>query len=243
MPSSYALESETREEMIIRYLPLVKLIAGRIFLNKLSPVDTDDLISFGVIGLIDAIDRFNPSKGVKFETYASLRIKGAIIDELRKLSWMPRTAVSKISKINEVKDSLKANLGREPSDDEMASNLGITVEDFRKAENYVNYLSIVSLDEIIFQTDDDEIFLYATLEDNKSPRPEVLLEEKESISILKKAIEMLDEKDRLVLSLYYYEKLTLKEIGKILDVSESRVCQIHSRAIMRLRENFKKLNY
>lgn len=243
MSSSYALESETREEKIIRYLPLVKLIAGRIFFNKYSPVDTDDLVSFGIIGLIDAVDRFNPSKGVKFETYASLRIKGAIIDELRKLSWMPRTAMAKISKLNEVKDDLKAKLGREPRDEEIAAGLNMPVDEMRKMESYINYMSVVSLDEVIFQSDDDELYLYSTVEDSESPNPDKLLEEREKTAMLKRAIEMLGEKDRLVLSLYYYDRLTLKEIGSILDVSESRVCQIHSRAILRMRENLKKLKY
>jgi RNA polymerase sigma factor for flagellar operon FliA len=243
MLNSYELKSETREEKIIKYLPLVKMIAGRIFFSKSSPVDTEDLVSFGIIGLIDAVDRFDPSKGVKFETYASLRIKGAIIDEIRKLSWIPRTAMAKISKLNEVRDDLKAKLGREPKDEEIAKQLGITVEQMRKMENYVNYMSIISLDEVIFQSDDDELFLYSTIEDNNSLKPDKLLEKKEAEGILKEAIEMLDDKDKLVLSLYYSERLTLKEIGSVLKVSESRVCQIHSRAILRLRENLKKLKY
>lgn len=243
MLNSYELKSETREEKIIKYLPLVKMIAGRIFFSKSSPVDTEDLVSFGIIGLIDAVDRFDPSKGVKFETYASLRIKGSIIDEIRKLSWIPRTAMAKISKLNEVRDDLKAKLGREPKDEEIAKELDITVEQMRKMENYVNYMSIISLDEVIFQSDDDELFLYSTIEDNNSLKPDKLLEKKEAEGILKEAIEMLDDKDKLVLSLYYSERLTLKEIGSVLKVSESRVCQIHSRAILRLRENLKKLKY
>ncbi|HBM74132.1 MAG TPA: FliA/WhiG family RNA polymerase sigma factor [Clostridiaceae bacterium] len=243
MLNSYELKSETREEKIIKYLPLVKMIAGRIFFSKSSPVDTEDLVSFGIIGLIDAVDRFDPSKGVKFETYASLRIKGSIIDEIRKLSWIPRTAMAKISKLNEVRDDLKAKLAREPKDEEIAKELDITVEQMRKMENYVNYMSIISLDEVIFQSDDDELFLYSTIEDNNSLKPDKLLEKKEAEGILKEAIEMLDDKDKLVLSLYYSERLTLKEIGSVLKVSESRVCQIHSRAILRLRENLKKLKY
>jgi len=239
--STYALNIESREEKIITYLPLVKYIAGRIAIGKMSPVDLDDLISFGVIGLIDAIDRFDPEKGVKFETYASLRIKGAIIDELRKLSWIPRSALGKITKLNEVKDDLKEKLGREPNSSELAAGLSLSINDLRKIENYVNYLSVVSLEEIIFKSDEDEIFLGDTIEDEKSPRPESVLEEKEKLQMLKKSIEMLDEKDRLLLNLYYYEKLTLKEIGHVLNISESRVSQLHSRAILRLRNILKKL--
>lgn len=241
--SSYALNIESRQEKIIAYLPLVKYIASRIVIGKMSPVDLDDLVSFGVIGLIDAIDKFDTEKGVKFETYASLRIKGAIIDELRKLSWMPRSALSKITRLNEVKDELKEKLGREPNSSELAAGLEVPVSDLRKIENYVNYLSVVSLEEVIFQSDDDEIFLSATIEDVKSPRPENMMEEKEKFEMLKKSIDMLDEKDKLVLNLYYYEKLTLKEIGHVLDISESRVSQIHSRVILRLRDNLKKLHY
>lgn len=243
MTCSYALDSETREEKMMHYLPLVKYLAGRIPISRTSQVDIDDLIGYGVIGLIDAIDRFDPKKGVKFETYASFRIKGAIIDELRKLNWIPRSAMVKVSKLNEVRDELKACLGREPQDDEIASKLGVSIDELRKTENYINYLSVVSLDEVIFQSDEDELLMNAAVEDTKSPRPDAVLEEKEKLSILKKAIELVNEKDRLVLSLYYYEKLTLKEIGRILDVSESRVSQIHSRALMRLRENIRKLNY
>lgn len=241
--SSYALGYETREEKIVRYLPLVKFIASRIFTGRMSPVDQDDLINYGVIGLIDAIDRFDTSKGVKFETYASLRIKGAIIDELRKLNWMPRSAISKISRLNEVKETLKEKLDREPNSSEIASELGVSMSDLRKIESYVNYLSVVSLDEIIFQSDDDEIFLSSTIEDEKSPRPDNVLEEKEKFHMLKGAIDMLEEKDKLILNLYYHEKLTLKEIGQVLDISESRVSQLHSRIILRLRDNLKKLKY
>jgi len=243
MLSSHAQNFETRDEIIMRYLPLVKFIAGRIFISKLSSVDTDDLTGYGVIGLIDAIAKFDPAKGVKFETYASLRIRGAIIDELRKINWMPRTVITKVSKLNEVRENLKSKLGREPRSSELAEGLGISLEELRKTESYINYLSIISLDEIIFQSDDDDIFLHSTVEDCSSPRPENVLEDKEKLIMLKKAIVMLDEKDKLVLNLYYYEKLTLKEIGQALEVSESRVSQIHSRAILRLRDNLKKLNY
>lgn len=241
--SSYALKTENREEMIVRYLPLVKYIANRIMISKPTRAEIDDLISYGIIGLIDAVDKFDPDKGVKFETYASLRIKGAIIDELRKLNWMPRTAVARITKLNETRETLKERLGREPSECEVAASMGVAVSEIRKIEGYVNYLSMVSLEDIIFKSGDEDIFLSSTIEDTKSPRPDRLLEDKEKLSMLKRAIDMLEEKDKIILNLYYYEKLTLKEIGCVLGVSESRVCQIHSRAILRLRDNFKKLNY
>jgi len=241
--NSYALKADSREEKIVGYLPLVKFIAGRIMIGRTWPVDIDDLVNYGVIGLIDAIDKFDTSRGVKFETYASLRIKGAIIDELRKLSWMPRSAMGKISKLNHVKEALKEKLGREPSSQEIASGLEVTILELGKIESYINYLSVVSLDEVIFQSDEDEIFLSSTIEDKSSPRPDNVLEDREKLTILKSAIDMLSEKDKLILNLYYYEKLTLKEIGNVLDISESRVSQIHSRVILRLRDNLKKLNY
>lgn len=243
MIGAYALNTETRDEKIIQYLPLVKFIASRVFISKASAVDMDDLIGYGVIGLIDAIDKFDPSKGVKFETYASLRIKGAIIDELRKLNWMPRTALAKVSRLNEVRDVLKIKLGREPDDKELASELNISVEEMRKTESYVNYLSVVSLDEVIFQPGDDELAVHTTVEDVKSPRPDSIVEDREKHVMLKRAVEMMNDKDRLILNLYYFEKLTLKEIGHVLEVSESRVSQLHSRAILRLKENLARLNY
>lgn len=241
--STFALNIDDREEKILKYLPLVKFISGRVISGRVPYVDMDDLVNYGIIGLIDAIDKFDPSKGVKFETYASLRIKGAIIDELRKLSWVPRSASSKITKLNEARDTLRERLKREPTDVELSSELQIDTSELHKIESYVNYLSVVSLDDIIFQSDSDDISLSSTIEDDKSPRPEKILEEREKFYILKEAIEMMGDKDRLVLTLYYYEKLTLKEIGQVLDVSESRVSQIHSRAILRLRDNFKKLGY
>jgi len=241
--SMYALDLCDREEKIIRYLPLVKYIAGRIVIGKMSPVDVDDLINYGVIGLIDAIDKFDPSRGVKFETYASLRIKGAIIDELRKINWVPRSAMVKVSQLNKAREDFKEIFGREPRSSELSESLGISPKELAKIENYVNYLSVVSLEEIIFQSGEDEILLGSTIEDENSPKPESLVEEKEKLVLLKQAIEMLDEKDKLLLNLYYYEKLTLKEIGHVLGVSESRVSQLHSRVILRLRNNLRKLDY
>lgn len=240
--SVYDVNMEGREEKIVKYLPLVKFIAGRIMVKKIPYLDIDDIYQYGVIGLIDAIDRYDPMRGVKFETYASIRIKGEIIDEVRRQSWVPRSVVEKISKLNETREQLKARLSREPNDSELASGLGISPEELRKSESYVNYLSLVSLEDIIYESDDEGL-LYSVVENENSPKPDVILEEKEKLEILKKSIDMLDYKDKLLLNLYYNEKLTLKEIGNVLKVSESRVCQLHSRAILRLRANIKKLNY
>lgn len=232
-----------REEMIIKYLPYVKYIASRMLMGLPPGVEFDDLVSYGIIGLIDAIEKFDTSKGIKFETYATLRIKGAIIDELRKISWMPKSAFSKLTQLNVARENLETKLNREPSEQELAEYLGITVEDVRITESYINYLSVVSLDDIFFKSDDEDIQVKNMIENENSPQPEKIIEEEEKIFILKKAIDMLPEKDKLVLQLYYFEKLTLKEIGKVLEITESRVSQLHSRAILRLRENLKKLNY
>lgn len=238
----YGIDMECREEKIVKYLPLVKFIAGRIMVRKIPYLDINDIYQYGVIGLIDAIDRYDPSKGVKFETYASIRIRGEIIDEIRRQSWVPRSVVDRISMLNEARERLEGELKREPTDMEIASSLGISEEELRKSQDYVNYLSLVSLEDIIYESDDEEA-LYSIVENEKSPKPDVILEEREKLEILKKSIDMLDEKDKLLLNLYYNEKLTLKEIGSVLDVSESRVCQLHSRAILRLRANIKKMDY
>lgn len=234
---------DEREEMILKYLPYVKYIASRLVSGKPPGVEFEDLISYGIIGLIDAIEKFDPSKGIKFETYATLRIKGSIIDALRKISWIPKSAFSKLSSLNQARDNLEAALNREPTDKELADEMKISLEELRSIQLYVNYMSIVSLDEVLFKSDEEDMYFKNVIVDENSPQPEAMLEESEKMHFLQKAIELLSEKDKLLLNLYYYEKLTLKEIGSILGVSESRVSQLHSRAIIRLRENLKKLKY
>lgn len=234
---------EQREEMIIEYIPYVKYIASRLVIGKPPGIEYEDLVSFGILGLIDAIEKFDPSKGLKFETYATLRIKGSIIDELRKISWIPKSAFSKFSLLNTAREKLEKELKREPTDEEIADMMKITVEDVKNIEGYINYISLISLDEVFFRTDDEDIQLKSVIVDEKSPQPDVMVEEREQSEMLKKAIDMLTKKDKLILNLYYYEKFTLKEIGSVLSISESRVSQLHSRAILRLRENMKKLKY
>lgn len=234
---------DEREEMIIRYLPFVKYIASRLIIGTPPGIEFDDLVSYGIIGLIDAIEKYDPSKGIKFETYATLRIKGAIIDELRKISWMPKSAFSKLTQLNLAREKLEAKLNREPTEKELAEYLGVSVNEIRSTESYINYLSVVSLEDIFYKSDDEDIHFKNMIENENSPQPDKVLEEEEKVLMLKKAIDMLPEKDKLILQLYYYEKLTLKEIGKVLEITESRVSQIHSRAIVRLRENLKKLSY
>lgn len=240
---NHYVEDPNREDMILKYIPYVKYIASRLVSGKPPGIEFDDLISFGIIGLIDAIEKFDSSKGIKFETYATLRIRGAIIDELRKISWIPKSAFSKLSALNKAREEFEMKFNKEPSDDEIAKAMDITVEEVRQIQTYVNYVSLVSLDEVFFNLDEDNLNLKNIIEDENSPQPDKIIEDNEQINMLSEAISMLPEKDKIILNLYYYEKLTLKEIGKILSISESRVSQIHSRAIVRLRENMKKLNY
>ncbi|NLK24368.1 MAG: FliA/WhiG family RNA polymerase sigma factor [Clostridiales bacterium] len=231
-----------KEHIIEEYTPLVKYIASRVSLGKNKYMDYDDLVSYGLIGLMDAITKYDESKGIKFSSYASIRIKGAIIDEIRRARPISKGAMDKLNKYNKAVEILQNKLFREPTNEEIAQQLNVTVADVAEIENYINYISIVSLDDIIFSNDDD-MNVMGVIEDKQSPSPEQTFENKEKISNLSDAISKLKEKDRIVLNLYYYERLTLKEIGKVLEVSESRVCQLHSRAIRNLREKMKELNY
>lgn len=234
---------DEREEMILKYIPYVKYIASRLVSGKPPGIEFEDLISYGIIGLIDAIEKFEPSKGIKFETYATLRIKGSIIDELRKISWIPKSAFSKLSSLNQARDALEASLNREPTDKELAKEMNISLDELGSIQLYVNYMSLISLDEVLFKSDEEDMYFKNVIVDENTPMPEAVLEEKEKLEYLQDGINMMSEKDKLLLNLYYYEKLTLKEIGAILGVSESRVSQLHSRAIIHLRENLKKLKY
>lgn len=234
--------SNVKEEIVKKYIPLVKYIASRVIIGKSKYIEYEDLVSYGMIGLMDALNKFDESKGMKFSTYASIRIKGSMIDEIRKTSPISKGAMDKLNRYNEAIEDLQKRLMREPTNEEIAKALNMSLEDVGEVENYINYISIISLEDIIFSEDDD-MPLMGTIEDEKSPSPEKTLEEKEELEYLAKSIEALNEKDKLVLSLYYYEGLTLKEIGKVLEVSESRVCQLHSRAIVHLRSAMKKLKY
>lgn len=233
---------EIKEEIVKKYIPLVKYIASRVIIGKSKYIEYEDLVSFGMIGLMDAINKFDESRGMKFSTYASIRIKGSMIDELRKNSPISKVAMDKLNRYNIAVEKLQMNLCREPNNNEIAKELSITIDEVSEIENYINYVSVVSLENLIF-SEDDEMSLMSTIQDDKSPSPEKRLEEKEELEYLEKALETLNEKDKTVLSLYYYEGLTLKEIGRVLEVSESRVCQLHSRAIMHLRNAMKKMKY
>ncbi|MBU5591060.1 FliA/WhiG family RNA polymerase sigma factor [Clostridium sp. MSJ-4] len=228
--------------MVKKYTPLVKYIASRVIIGKNKYVDYEDLVSCGMIGLMDAFNKFDESKGMKFSTYASIRIKGSMIDEIRRNAPISKTAMDKLNRYNEAVENLQHKLMREPNIEEISSALGISVNNIIEIENNINYISMVSLENLVFSEEDD-MPLIGAIEDKTSPNPEESLEEKEKLEYLAKALDILKEKDRLILSLYYYERLTLKEIGKILEVSESRVCQLHSRAILNLKKAMQKLKY
>lgn len=237
-----AKATDVKVQVVEKYIPLVKYIASRVIIGKTKYIEYEDLVSYGMIGLMDAISKFDQSKGMKFSTYASIRIKGAMIDELRKNSPISKGAMDKLNRYNEVVEKLQRRLLREPDNAEIAKELNVSLQEVSEIESYINYISIVSLEDLIFSEDDD-MPLIGTIQDENSPSPEKTLEEKEELEYLTKAIELLNEKDRTILSLYYYEGLTLKEIGKVLEVSESRVCQLHSRSIVHLRKEMKKLKY
>ena len=233
---------DNKEKILEQYIPLVKYIASRIMIGRSTYIEYEDLVSYGMIGLMDAISKFDPDKGIKFSSYASIRIKGEMIDQIRKARPISKGAVDKLAKYNEAIDALQNRLLREPIIDEIAEYLNITVSEVADIERYINFMSVVSLEGILF-SEDDELTVMGIVEDKNSPSPHDSYEDKEKVEILAECIEKLKEKDRTILNLYYYEGLTLKEIGKVLEVSESRVCQLHSRAIKNLRVMLQKINY
>ncbi|MBX4265202.1 FliA/WhiG family RNA polymerase sigma factor [Clostridium estertheticum] len=239
---SIAKADDIREQIVKKHIPLVKYIASRVIIGKTKYVEYEDLISYGMLGLMDALGKYDATKGMKFSSYASIRIKGAMIDELRRNSPISKGAMDKLNRYNEAIENLQKCLYREPTNHEIASELGITINEVAGIENNINYISVVSLEDLIF-SDDDDMPLSGTIRDNRSPSPEGALEQKEQIEYLALGLDNVKEKDKLVLTLYYFEGLTLKEIGNILSVSESRVCQLHSRALINLRKALVKLKY
>jgi len=231
-----------KEEIVKKYIPLVKYIASRVIIGKSRYIEYEDLVSYGMLGLMDSISKFDTSKGMKFSTYASIRIKGSMIDELRKNSPISKGAMDKLNRYNEAIENLQKRFLREPSNEEIANALGISISEVAEIEGYINYISVMSLEDLIYSEDDD-MPLIGTIEDKKSPSPERNFEDKEQLEYLAKALDKLNEKDKTVITLYYYEGLTLKQIGSVLEVSESRVCQLHSRAIVHLKKELQKLKY
>ncbi len=229
-------ERRLRDQLIVLYSPLVKYVAARVAVGLPQHVDGSDLVSYGIIGLIDAIDRFSPDRQVKFETYAIPRIRGAIIDELRAIDWVPRSVRAKARAVEQAYASLEATLLRTPTDAEVAAELGMSEPDLQDILRQISFVGVAALDEVFMVGGDrtDRTTLGDTIPD-ATAGPVALFEDKESKEILAQAIMQLGERERTVLSLYYYEGLTLAEIGEILGVTESRVCQIHTKAVLQLR--------
>ncbi|MCI9065178.1 MAG: FliA/WhiG family RNA polymerase sigma factor [Lachnospiraceae bacterium] len=225
---------EIREKIILEYAPLVKVVAGRLSMYLGYNVEYDDLVSYGIFGLIDAIDKFDCLKDVKFETYASLRIRGAILDQIRKMDWIPRTIRQKQKRIDAAIKEIEAQYGRSATDEEIAKRLGITDDEYLDWQSQMKITNVVSLNEFLEQGSEVSNEAGST-RSSTFDSPEEILEREELKKMLAQALELLTEKERKVVLLYYYEDLTLKEISNILEVSESRISQLHTRALQKMR--------
>ncbi|MDD4051905.1 MAG: FliA/WhiG family RNA polymerase sigma factor [candidate division Zixibacteria bacterium] len=229
-------DPDMRKRLLNRYLPLVRNVAGRMAINFPRSVELCDLINTGVIGLIEAFHNFDPDRGVKFETYAVPRIRGAILDELRSLDWVPRSTRARAREIERALLEFENMEGRPPSDTELAEQLSITVEELHYSLEDVSKTALLSLDELIFREDDNrQVPRVETVEDANANTTLKKLERSELQAFLVSAIDRLTEQEKLVIALYYYEELTLKEIGEVMKISESRVSQIHTKAVLKLR--------
>ncbi len=230
-------DPKLRDRLMLTYAPLVKYVAGRLGSGLPAHVDDEDLVSYGLLGLIGAIERYDPDRDVKFETFAMARIKGAIIDELRSLDWVPRSVRAKARQIERVNAKLEHELQRAPTDEEMAAALEMTVDDFQASLTQIANSSIVALDELWTLSDasGDQVSLLDTIEDEQAPDPVREMDTSETRDRLADAVAGLPEREKLVVALYYYENLTLREIGEVLGVTESRVSQLHTKAVLRLK--------
>jgi len=230
-----------RESLILHYSPLVKYVAGRVSVGLPHTIEQADLVSYGIFGLIDAIEKFDISREIKFETYAISRIRGAIIDELRAIDWIPRSVRSKAREMERAMAKLESALRRPPTDGELAEELGVSIDDLQDMLNRINLVSVVALDELMSPGggQGEKVSLVDTLEDTDAPDPVQSFESEEMRHILAKTVNVLPERERLVITLYYYEGLTLAEIGSVLGVTESRVCQMHTKAVLELRNKMR----
>jgi RNA polymerase sigma factor for flagellar operon FliA len=223
---------ELQEKIIIEYAGLVKLVAGRLSMYLGYNVEYDDLVGYGTFGLIDAIDKYDFNKGVKFETYASLRIRGAILDQIRKMDWIPRSIRQKQRKIDLAYQTLEQRYGRLVNDEEVAKELEITVDELENWQNQTKVTNIISLDEFMDQGTETKVEKSLTA---SFDQPEKIVEKQELKEILVRTLETLTEKEKKVIIFYYYEELTLKEISRILEVSESRISQLHTKALQKMK--------
>lgn len=233
------LDPKVKDEIIIEYAPLIKFIAQKIASRLPSNIELDDLISCGVIGLMDAIEKFDPSRDNKFKTYAEFRIRGSILDELRAQDWVPRSVREKAKQIERAYTKLEVEFGRPATDEEMCDELQLSMDEFHDLVNKAKSISLLNIDDSASFNKGDKKLLVGLLEKSKDSNPVNMVNYRRAQDIIKQGIKSLPEKQRLVLSLYYYEDLNLKEIGMVLDVTESRVSQLHTQAIMKLRGKLK----
>lgn len=234
---------EARDKLILHYAPLVKYVASKVFSGLPQNIELADLISYGIFGLIDAIDKFDFSRGTKFETYAISRIKGAIIDELRALDWVPRSLRHKSREVEKVYLALENRLKRVPTDEELAEALGISLEELHDLFSRLSASSVIALEELlsIGAGGEEQISLIDTIEDTAAKDPSLVAEHSEMKKTLLEALTRLPERERTIVALYYYKGLTLREIGEILGITESRVSQLHNKALFRLKARLKQL--
>ena len=226
-----------RERLVLAYSPLVKYVAGRMASGLPAHVEEGDLISYGLLGLISAIERFEPERQIKFETFAITRIKGSIIDELRSLDWVPRSVRTRAREIERANAKLEHQLHRAPTDEEMATELGVSQDDFQDSLVRISNSSVIALDELwtVSDASGDQVSLLDTIQDPTAVDPSHEMDTTEMKDRLADAIARLPEREKLVVALYYYENLTLREIGEVLGVTESRVSQLHTKAVLRLK--------
>jgi len=232
----HANDVDVRDTLIVHYSPLVKYVASRVAVGLPQNVEQADLASYGMFGLIDAIDKFEPDRGFKFETYAISRIKGAILDELRSIDWVPRSVRAKVRSVEKAYAKLETKFGRAPTDEEVALELGWTDVQFQQTLSQISVVGLAALDEILIVGGDrgEALTLGDTIADG-THGPMGAFEVAELRQMLAQAINTMPEREKIVLTLYYYEGLTLAEIGRVLGVTESRVCQIHTKAVLQLR--------
>ncbi|HEX5591841.1 MAG TPA: RNA polymerase sigma factor WhiG [Solirubrobacterales bacterium] len=235
-------DDTARERLVVAYSPMVKFVAGRLGAGLPSHVEDADLISYGLVGLIGAIERFEPERGIKFETFAMTRIRGAIIDELRSLDWVPRSVRSRAREIEQVQAKLEHELQRAPTEAELAAKLNMTEEELQSALLEIANSSVYALDELwtVSDSSGDQVSLLDTIADEGAADPQEALATTEVKDRLTEAIGGLPEREQLVVALYYYENLTLREIGEVLGVTESRVSQLHTKAVMRLKSHLQQ---
>lgn len=229
-------DPQVREQLILHYAPLVKYVAGRVAVGMPANVEHADLVSYGIFGLLDAIEKFDLERGYKFETYAITRIKGAIIDELRSIDWVPRSVRARARQVEAAVARLEASLQRSPSEEELADELAWTVPELQETLARVSMTSLAALDETLDTSGEgDRISLVDTLQDLHTLLPEERYDDVETKQLLREAMTRLSEREQMVLGLYYFEGMTLAQVGDVVGVTESRICQIHTKAVLSLR--------